>query len=521
MFVPWAASLRSTCDAYASEIAVTDSETSLDFRSIGARSAHVARTLLDLGIKPGDPVGLSLVNSNASVWASFGVRLSGAAETHLNPALGLDEKRYYVELTKLKYVVTSRAMAQEFRAVGCEVLCVEDLGEDDTDLALIPAVPGDANGRIGFTSGTTGRPKAVVQTHGARWIATIMQRATAPTAVGPGNRILLMTPYMHGASVLAMSFLERGAGIILLPGVDLPRVEAILTAGQVDHVFAPPTVLAKLSGAFDSRRFEDIKAVFTGTAPLTSALYEQAREMFGPVLRVTYGKTEMTNPITVLDSRQCDEIYRNGGAGSGVCVGFAAPGVEIQLRDEDGGEASDNFGEIYLRGPQMALGHFDQHGFHRLPEDGFHATGDLGRFDDHGRLYLVGRLADVMKSGGYKVHPNEIEEVLAKTVERGEVCIISLPSDYWGEVIVAVAENAEVDWPEQAAKAVSHLAKHKQPRHFLTIEELPKNVQGKVVRAKVREHVQKKYTLTDGAYPQLVARQINDLRDQTRSTGIK
>ena len=216
----------------------------------------------------------------------------------------------------------------------------------------------------------------------------------------------------------------------------------LLRDGAVDHVFAPPTVLAKIVGALEGERIDGIRTIFCGTAPLLPALYAKARAIFGPVVRVTYGKSEIVNPITVLPPAATDAYYAES-AGEGVCVGW--PGSRRGDRDSATRPAlvlgADSVGEVHLRGRHMSCGHIDASGFQPLPEDGFHATGDLGRIDARGRLHLVGRLADVVKSGGYKIHPDEIERELAGTAGTAAVAIVSLPSEYWGEIIVAVAET--------------------------------------------------------------------------------
>lgn len=505
--IPWGRSLQSVCDAHADADAINDGQTSLNYRTMGGKAARLAHMLLGYGVTPGEPVATMLPNSHAAVWGAFGVRLSGAAETPLNPSLGLDERRRYVGLTGARRIVTTKANAADFAALGCEPIAVEEVPDTPGDLGALPAVPGGAYGRISFTSGTTGAPKAIVQTHAARWIGALLQRATAPTPIGPGNRILLMTPYMHGASVLTMAFVDQGGAVVLLPGVDIDKARRLLEGGAVDHIFAPPTVLAKLVSAFAGRRFHNIRAVFCGTAPLTPTLYRQARELFGPVIRVTYGKTEMTNPITVLTPAECDAYYMNENSMDGICVGYPATGVEVQLRTGDDVVGSrEQIGEIHLRSPHMSCGHIDDEGFQPLPDDCFHATGDLGRFDRRGRLHLVGRTTDVMKSGGYKVHPYEIESVLSSSAGGGTVAIVSIPSDYWGEVIVAVAEGADAGWPERARDALGGLARHKHPRQFVIVGELPRNVQGKVVRKKLRELLLSQHVFEDGPYPRLVER---------------
>ncbi|WP_431282493.1 class I adenylate-forming enzyme family protein [Humitalea sp. 24SJ18S-53] len=505
--IPWASDLKSACDAHATRLAVFDGATGMTYRELGGRAAAVAQALLDAGVTPGEPVATSLRNSHAAVWGAFGVRLSGAAETPLNPALGADELRHNLAITGVKRVLTTAANADAFKAFGCTPMVIEDLDTARGDLGKIPPVPREAHGRIGFTSGTTGAPKAIVQTHGARWIGNLLQRAALPTAVGPGSRILLVTPYMHGASVLTMAFLERGGSVVLLDGADMARIAPLLEEGSIDHIFAPPTVLAKLTTALPDRHFPGMRAVFCGTAPLSPTLYGKACAMFGPVIRIAYGKTELTNPIAVLTAEQTDAYYAEGPHYDGVCVGYPASGVEIALRGEDGaipGPGED--GEVLLRGQHIYAGHYATDGFHPLEPGAFHETGDLGRFDMQGRLHLVGRMADVMKSGGYKVHPDEIERALAASGQGAAVAVISLPSEYWGEIVVAVAEGADAGWPERARSAVAGLGRHKQPRLHVTMQELPRNVQGKMVRRRIRERVLAEYGLVDGPHPRLERR---------------
>ncbi len=505
--IPWAHDLQAAADAFAGLPCVSDGAAEIDFRTLATDAARLATALEDMAVVPGEPVATCLRNGIPAVWASYGVKLSGAAETGLNPALGPAERRHFIALAGVRCVVTTEAEAGLFRALGCEVLTVESLPREALPLSRFLPVPGEAWGRINFTSGTTGRPKAIVTSHARRWLGALLLRASLSTMPGPGNRILLMTPFPHGASLLSYCFLDRGAAVTLLDGVDVERVEAILTAGGVDHIFAPPTVLAKLTAAFDGRHFAGIRTVFCGTAPLTPALYRRARALFGPVVRVTYGKSEVNNPIATLLPEACDDYYMNEPEDGGFCVGWPGAGVEIAIRGEDGAAAAaGETGEVHLRARHMLVGHIDEQGFHAIGDGDFHATGDLGRLDERGRLHLVGRTADVIKSGGYKVHPEEIEVALAASAAGGTVSVISLPSEYWGEVIVAVAEEAPGDWPERARAAVEGLARYKHPRGYLTLESLPRNMQGKVPRSRVRALVLERYRLLDGAHPSLVER---------------
>ena len=505
--IPWAKDLAAISHEFADGIAVSDGTNELTFRALADRAASVAHLLLAKGMRPGDPVATSLRNSIPAVWATTGLRIAGAGDTPLNASMSDAEREYSIGLSGAKIVVTTRAQAESFRRLGCDVICIEDVPEEAGDLMSLPNVPAEAAGRISFTSGTTGKPKAILTTHGARWIANLLQRASFAHMPQPGDRVLLMTPFVHGAGILTQGFNDRGATAVLLDGVDLAKVGPQLDSGTITYLFAPPTVLAKILSVYEGKRIEGIRTIFCGTAPLLPSLYHKARAVFGPVIRVTYGKSEITNPIATLSPVETDAYYSGPIEGDGVCVGFPGTGVEIEIRDEDGTVLpGGEIGEVHLRGRHMSSGHFDQTGFIPLPPDGFHATGDFGRFDARGRLYLIGRVADVIKSGGYKIHPDEIERALSGTAGTGAVSIVTLPSEYWGEVIVAVAETEDAGWPERARAALGELARHKHPRAFLMFPELARNAQGKIMRRTIRETVLATYTLTDGPYPVLEPR---------------
>ena len=504
--IPWGADLAATVAEFGDVEAVHDGARGVGLAELAGRSARLALMLRAAGVAPGTCVGLSLPNGIAAVWATNALRLAGAAEVGLNAGLTEAERRYCLGLSGTRLVVTDRAGASAFRDLGCDVIAIEDVPDAPADPAALAPVPGTAWAKIGFTSGTTGQPKAIVTTHAARWLANVLQRAHLDPMPGRGSRVLLMTPCIHGAGLIAHAFHDRGGGIVLLRGVDLPVVLKLLRDGAVDHVFAPPTVLAKIAGALEGERIGGIRTIFCGTAPLLGALHAKARAIFGPVVRVTYGKSEIVNPITVLPPAATDAYYADP-AGEGVCVGWPGSGVEIALRDETGLVlGAGEVGEVHLRGRHMSCGHIDASGFHPLPDDGFHATGDLGRIDARGRLHLVGRLADVVKSGGYKIHPDEIERELAGTAGTAAVAIVSLPSEYWGEIIVAVAETDDAAWPDRARAALAGLARYKHPRAFLMMAELARNPQGKIMRRLIRAALLERWRIIDGSHPRLEPR---------------
>lgn len=506
--IAWSAGLRMLRDRFSSYIAVSDASCrQLPYSDLHDRAHTLARFLLANGIQPGQPFGTLFPNAVDAVWASYGVRMSGAADVPISWRSTPEEIAWFAQLSGFTHVVTVPERLADVEALGLTAVSSEEVLRSSHTQILdddLPAIPADQCGRVLFTSGTTGKPKGVQYTHGARWMGEQMLKASMPFVPSPGDKILLMTPFVHGSSLLTYAWCDFGAEVVLIDGVDLPFITRLLDSAEPCAIFAPPTVLAKITAAFEGRHFEHVKCIFTGTQPLTAALYQRARKMFGPVVRITYGKSECVNPITVLSTSETEAYFSQAQIGPGACVGYPAPGVEIKIHanmDVDAEPGDD--GEVLLRAPQMSECLLNESGRIEHAEGGWHHTGDLGHFDQAGRLILTGRIADVIKTGGYRVNPDEIEAVLATIDGAGQICVASLPSDYWGEIIISVAEHPPAGWIELAKGKLSGLSKHKHPRLFIEVETLPRNPQGKVSRRQVRAAVLSRFDLMDGAYPEI------------------
>src|SRR5690606_2241297 len=194
-----------------------------------------------------------------------------------------------------------------------------------------PAVDPSAEARIIFTSGTSGRPKAAVYTTAKRWMSATVLRSVLPYRPNVASGIVLMTPYVHGATSLARAYLECGSRVALLRGIEEALLRPLLSGRNFDALFAPPSVLAKLVEIFTGERLDHIRSIYAGTQPLPLALYRKAAAIFGPCMRVTYGKTENLNPITLLEPDETDDVYQTSDASVGTCVGYPGPGVELRI----------------------------------------------------------------------------------------------------------------------------------------------------------------------------------------------
>jgi acyl-CoA synthetase (AMP-forming)/AMP-acid ligase II len=226
------------------------------------------------------------------------------------------------------------------------------------------------------------------------------------------------------------------------------------------------------------------------------------RAIFGPVVRITYGKTEIFNPITVLPPSACDASFAAGDAGRGANLGWPASGVEIEIRGEDGArQPPETPGRIFIRAPHAMAGHLDGEGFHPVDAAGWHESGDIGLLSARGELFLAGRDHEMIKTGGFKIFPHEVEAALQAAAAGREIVAVGVPSDYWGQIVVAVAEQGDAGWERRAEGAVAVLSKHKRPRAYLSLPAFPRNAQGKLQRGRIVELLLQHYRIEDGPRP--------------------
>lgn len=495
--INWGRNHAVTRQRFGARIAVEDIGGAATYAEVFDRAAGLARRLIAAGIRPGDRVATLMRNSRLAPSVSYGVQMAGAAEVPLNIAYTEAERRDALATAGTTTVACGPEHAAFFRDHGLATHDIAEVAPERLTGAGFPDVAAHLPGRIGFTSGTTGRPKGIVTSQRARYTGNILLQASMPWLPSAGDRCLLMTPFAHGASLQSFAWLNLGGTVVLHDGVDADRVRPLLEAG-LPAMFAAPTVLAKLTAAYAGTELPGLRTIFTGTAPLPPLLYARVRAMFGPIVRVTYGKSEVVNPITILRPDETEAWYAGGGGADGsACVGWPGQGVEIRI---DGpGDGAGEEGEILLRAQHMSDGTLDA-SQNVIPwrADGFHPTGDVGRFDDQGRLHLVARLSDAMKTGGYKVYPQEIERAVAPAADA---TIVGFPSDYWGEIIVAVAENPPPGWEDAAKAACADLAPYKRPRFYAAVTAFPRNGQGKLVRRLLLAELHRHWRLVDGPRP--------------------
>ena len=333
-----------------------------------------------------------------------------------------------------------------------------------------------------YTSGTTGLPKGALCTWGTLKHHALNAAQTSRVAER-GNTHLNIVPLFHagGLNTFSNPVLYWGGQVTTTRRFDPAVTLALLTdpAAGITHLCGVLQMYELITAlpAFAHARFPALRTgLFGGWGPKTVWVH-QAWQDAGFFLQLSYGSTEQGPNVSVLDGGR-DLAAKN-------CSGFVNPGTDLRLVDADGHEvAQGEIGEIWTRGPAITPGYWN-----RPREDYFTGawfrTGDCGRRDAAGRLYIVDRLKEVYRSGGENIYPAEIERVLADAPDVQEVAVIAVPDARWGEVGMAIVEprpGRTVTLDGLLAHAEGRLARFKLPRHFATVETMPRNATLKIDR---------------------------------------
>ena len=322
----------------------------------------------------------------------------------------------------------------------------------------------DSPALLAFTSGTTGKPKGVPLTH--RRLLTSIRSAMAAWRWSANDVLVHALPlyHQHGLGGLHATLIA-GSPLSLLPHFDPTRLVETVETSAATILFAVPTMYQRLAGMH--RSSNRLRLCISGSAPLSAEIASEAERVLGRKPLVRYGLTE-----SVLDVSQ---VYGDSHPGT---VGMPLPGVLMRLAED---------GEIEMRGPQVFGGYLgDEPAF---TDDGWFRTGDLGRIDEATReLVIEGRSKDLIITGGMKVHPREVEDVLERHASVAEAAVAGLPTERWGEQVTAwvvLRPGFALDEAGLISHARSMLAPYKCPKQVFVVAALPRNQMGKLDRKRL------------------------------------
>jgi acyl-CoA synthetase (AMP-forming)/AMP-acid ligase II len=341
-----------------------------------------------------------------------------------------------------------------------------------------------------YTSGTTGSPKGATLTHASLLAAVAVTAASRPVA--PDEVYLFPFPLCHVAGYNVLNHHRLGRPVVILPRFDPAGFVEAAARHQATTTSLAATMLDALLDHLDRHGdvVPSLRSVAYGAAPMPPALLARADKALGVELAGGYGMTELSGNAVFLDA----ETHRRGLAGETPLLrsaGRPGPGVAVRLVDDDERDVTTGaVGEIVVRSAQVMAGYWDdEQATADAMRGGWFHTGDMGRFDEDGWLFIVDRKKDVIVTGGENVSSREVEEVLCDHPGVREAAVIGVPDPRWGENVCAVVVS-QPGWAVPPAEVVelvrSRLAGFKTPRHVVNVESLPTNSTGKVLKAELR-----------------------------------
>ena len=470
-------------------VAIIDGERRLTYRDLDAAMDRVAASLQRDGIGPGGSIAIAAGTSADYVVLFMGALRAGVAVAPLAPSSTPDALVTMMTDSGAAriFLDADNAAALGDRALPAPVTRFANfaawLSEDNP--APVDVTP-DMAFNIIYSSGTTGTPKGIVQSHAMRWSHVGRGTMLGYTA---DTMTLVSTPlYSNTTLVSVIPTLANGGALVLMPKFDARRALELSVAHGVTHAMLVPVQYRRIMelpdfDVFDLSRY---KMKFATSAPFAAALKADVLARWPGGLVEYFGMTEGGGTCILIAHLHSDKLHT---------VGQPAPGHDIRLIDDAGVEVSaGTTGEIVGHSPAMMTGYHDQPGKSAdarwTSPDGkvFIRTGDVGRFDDHGFLTLLDRKKDMIISGGFNIYPSDLEAVLAQAPGVVEGAVVGVPSDAWGETPVGfVVMQGGADAEGARAWANERLGKTQRLSAIVAVDALPRSAIGKVLKRELRD----------------------------------
>jgi HIP---CoA ligase len=494
-----------------------DGAVRLDFRQVEKMMVASTRAAIAAGVEPGDRASIWAPNVHQWIAAALGILGAGGVVVPLNTRFKGDEAAYVLGKSRARLLFTVTDFLDTdyvamLRAADAELPSLERIVvlsgavppgtvSEREHLAGGGAVPAaDAERRIDavrpddlsdliFTSGTTGRPKGVMITHGQS--VRVYDAWTDVIGLRSGDRYLIVNPFFHAFGYKAgwMSCILRGATIVPCKVFEIPNVLEMVAKERITVLPGPPTLLQGILDFPDRAAYDlsSLRLTVTGAAAVPVKLVERLRdEMTFETIITGYGLTESTGTTAMCRHDDDPETIANWS-------GRAIPDTELRVVDDDGKELPRGEpGEVVTRGYHVMRGYFEdaEETAKAIDVEGWLHTGDIGVMDERGYVRITDRKKDMFIVGGFNAYPAEIESLLLGDDRIAQAAVIGIPDDRMGEVgmaFVVPRPGNTIEPDDVIAWAREHMANYKVPRAVEIVDALPLNASGKVLKYELRE----------------------------------
>lgn len=476
----------------------------VDYRTLAGRTAAIAGHFRNhLGLMPGARVAIFMTNCPEYLEILYGVWWAGLVVVPINAKLHPREVAYILDNAEASCLFLSADLADEALPHVSTVSTLKQTyvaGGPDY-LTALSAGPMECAHRqpdelawLFYTSGTTGYPKGVMQTHRNLLTMTACYFSDVDS-VDADDAIVYAAPMSHGAGMYNFAHVLKGTRHVIPESGGFDTEELCTLAKEVGNLsfFAAPTMVKRLVDHIHSRSAaaDGFKTIVYGGGPMYVEDIHQALDVMGNRFVQIYGQGECPMTITALSRAHLADRAHPDWAARIASVGVAQSLVEVRVVDGDGRQLSfGETGEITVRGDAVMAGYW------RNPEstqatirDGWLWTGDMGAMDATGFLTLKDRSKDVIISGGSNIYPREVEEVLLTHRGVREVSVVGQADPEWGEVVIAFIVGDQVEASELDALCLQRIARFKRPKRYVFRESLPKNNYGKVLKTELRDQL--------------------------------
>ena len=494
--------MRSAALRNARRPAVVAGARRLNFAEAWARGVRLANALLALGLQPQDRVGVLEDNCLEASDFFLAAAIANLVRVPLYPRNARAAHVHMLGHTGCRAVIVAEKYAAELEGLRADLPELEHLivrdagyegwlaGQPDSD-PDVPVDPED-NYIIRHTGGTTGRSKGVAYTHRA-WLAAARDWFYLYPPVVPGDACLHIGPISHGSGYLFTPIWLGGGVNVMVDRFEPNLILELMQNERIGYMFLVPTMLNAINRipGIEQRRFPALKCILISAAPIADDTALTAHRIFGDVLYQGYGQTEVL-PIAMMGPQQWFATDVPGSTPLRAC-GMPLPYAQLQIWDEnDRPVPAGETGEIVAKTDGQMKGFWnDPAGTAERIVDGWVKTGDVGRLDENGYLYMLDRAGDMIISGGYNIYPAELENVLAGHPDVVEAAVFGIPDPRWGETpcaVCCVRPGASVSGEELAELCAAKLGRYMRPgKVILRSDALPKTPVGKIKRKELRE----------------------------------
>ncbi|MBA2918053.1 AMP-binding protein [Sphingomonas sp. MAH-20] len=479
--------IRAGAARYGPEVAVRFGDEALSFAAVDALSTGMA---LRLGrdLSAGAMLGILASNGLMSLPLDFACAKARVVRVPLNARLSLTEHETMLRRAGVGLLVYSpdqreRAEVLAGLVPGLGLLALDELATGaDVEGGPLPEPAADDPVLAVFTSGTTGRLKAVVHSQ-ASYGAVALNILGNLVDPRRGDAMLHAASLFHASGTLLLPYWLRGGAAAVLPGFEPAAYMDAVERWRPTAVMLVPTMLGMLLDhpGFDPARFSSVDTILYGASPMPRPLIERALAALGPRFVQFYGQTEAPLAIAALSKEDHRDSCRLGACGR--------PARDVEVRVEaPPGEP----GEVLLRAPFRMVGYHDEPALtaETITSDGWLRTRDIGRIDEDGYLTLVDRTSDMIVTGGYNVYPKEVEDTLLAHPAVREAVVVGVPDAKWGEAVLAfvvLRSGASAQADALRSHCQERLARYKTPKEIRFLDAVPVSAVGKPLRRALRD----------------------------------